>query len=284
MFGLFASHALYRRMRQVSTLDLTFTGPTTFHGIEDIVKYAYYRNVTKMTMKWIPKRVRELPHWLFSCRTLKYLSLTDQTRDKNKSVISNSSWDFPALETLILKNIRLGDGSDKNLNLFSKCVNLKDLTLHECYMYGLESFTICATQLSNLTITKTSVFPMVFNVVAPQLETLTASVITENGALFSSINFLRLSTKGFSSLEKVNLYASNGRYKKEKLVTPLLDLFRVVRNAKYLILDVDIIEVYKYVILLLIYIFTLLCVCMKIFYFLIYLCFYVYNVSVFHHA
>lgn len=73
--------------------------------------------------------------------------------------------------------MRLYDrGDDKNLNLFSKCVNLKDLTLHNYSMYVLKIFNVCAIQLSNLTITDVSTFPNVFNLVIPKLEKFTASV------------------------------------------------------------------------------------------------------------
>ncbi|PWA53579.1 hypothetical protein CTI12_AA440760 [Artemisia annua] len=102
---------------------------------------------------------------------LKHLTLNGSFKT---SCIPNSVWNFPALETLSLTKIRFGNGLDLSLDLFNQCVNIKDFILHDCSMYGVDTFSICAPYLVNLTITKTAVFPEVFKVVAPQLETLTA--------------------------------------------------------------------------------------------------------------
>ncbi|KAI3829060.1 hypothetical protein L1987_03174 [Smallanthus sonchifolius] len=210
-FGKFVEHALSHRdnFAEVSAVKLKFRGSTTRFFVEDIVNYAYLHNLS----------------W--------------------KSCTPNSAWDFPALETLNLTCMRLGDGSEKNLNLFSKCVNLKDITLHKCSMKGLEVFNVCVPHLSSFTITENTVLPKVFNVVAPQLETLTASASVSicSEGLAACSNFLHLSTAGFNALEKVNISLSNSRLKKERHVPSLLELFRVLRTVKFLILDVDVIEV-----------------------------------------
>ncbi|KAJ9536302.1 hypothetical protein OSB04_un000511 [Centaurea solstitialis] len=138
--------------------------------------------------------------------------------------IPNSAWDFPALETLNLSNMKLIEGrgtGDKSVNFFSKCVNLKDLTLHQCSMNNLDVFNVCAPQLSNLTITSLVAFPKVFNVVAPKLENLTATDV----CVTTGSNFLQLSTKGLDSLEKVNLSLLSYSYEKERYVPQLLYLF-----------------------------------------------------------
>ncbi|GKD32139.1 hypothetical protein Tco_1242917 [Tanacetum coccineum] len=77
---------------------------------------------------------------------------------------------------LKLKDVQFHDCEDKSANLFSKCVNLKELTLHGFKMPPLETFTICDPQPSSLTIINAYYFPKVLNVVAPQLKNLTASI------------------------------------------------------------------------------------------------------------
>nr|XP_043630537.1 F-box/FBD/LRR-repeat protein At5g56420-like [Erigeron canadensis] len=248
-FSKFVEHALSHRdsCAEVSAVDLTFSASPTHFIIQDIVNYAYSCNVRQMTLEWSGGVGHELPEFFFSSHTLKYLTLDQGFCSSARSRLPKIDWDFPALETLNLTNIRLGDVNTKSLDLFSKCLHLKDLTLDNCSMYGLEVFNVSAPQLSNLIITKTTAFPTVFNVASTQLENLTASIIS-NGGMASCFRFLRLSAEGFVSLEKVNISLSNGsRCRKEIAVPPLLDLFQVLRNAKLVILDVNIIEVFRYV-------------------------------------
>lgn len=86
------------------------------------------------------------------------------------------NWDFPALETLNMSYIRLGDCGDKSQDLFSKCVNLRELTLHKVCIFGLNVFNVCAPQLFNLSITDPYAYPNVVNVVASKLKNPTVSV------------------------------------------------------------------------------------------------------------
>ncbi|KAJ0859762.1 putative F-box domain, leucine-rich repeat domain superfamily, F-box-like domain superfamily [Helianthus annuus] len=243
-FGKFAAHALSNRnsLTEVSTLTLKFRGSLTRPFVTDIVNYAYLRNLKQLTL-WHNGTAHELPQCLFVSRTLKHVTLVNPFA-MCRSCTPNSAWDFPALETLNLTCIRLGDGSEKNLNLFYKCVNLKDVTLHQCSMKGLEVFNVCAPHLSSFTITEASVLPKVLNMVTPQLETLTASasVAICSEGLAASSNFLRLCLEGFNALEKVNISMSNSRLRKERHVPSLLELFRTLRTVKFLILDVDVIE------------------------------------------
>ncbi|MFS7927463.1 putative F-box domain, leucine-rich repeat domain superfamily, F-box-like domain superfamily [Helianthus anomalus] len=243
-FGKFAAHALSHRnsLTEVSTLTLKFRGSMTRPFATDIVNYAYLRNLKQLTL-WHNGTAHELPQCLFVSRTLKHVTLVNPF-SMCRSCTPNSAWDFPALETLNLTCIRLGDGSEKSLNLFYKCVNLKDVTLHQCSMKGLEVFNVCAPHLSSFTITEASVLPKVLNMVTPQLKTLTASasVAICSEGLAASSNFLRLCLEGFNALEKVNISMSNSRLRKERHVPSLLDLFRTLRTVKFLILDVDVIE------------------------------------------
>lgn len=239
-FDKFMEEALSHRNNQteVCAVKLRFTGQRILDAVIDTVDYAYLHNVKQLTIEC--GNVYELPQCLFSSPTLKHLSLSSSTDTKSRVI--NSAWNMPALETLYLRGIRFGDTGDTSFNLFHECVKLTSLTLEKCSMYDLEIFYICAPNLLNLTITRTSIFPEVFHVFAPQLETLTADGYS------SSYKFLKLSTEeGFSSLEKVNLSLSSNIQKREKHVPSLLDLFKKVSNAKSLILDVNITEVQIYV-------------------------------------
>ncbi|GJU06944.1 hypothetical protein Tco_1123374 [Tanacetum coccineum] len=99
---------------------------------------------------------------------------------------------------------------------------------------------VCSPKLCNLTITDIPAYAKVLNVVAPKLENLTASISTCGG--WCSVDFLQLSTKGFSSLEKVNLSKSNENDREDRNFPRLLDLFKKLSSAKFLTLDMDIIQ------------------------------------------
>ncbi|KAJ9536311.1 hypothetical protein OSB04_un000520, partial [Centaurea solstitialis] len=245
-FSKFVRKALSRRNHhtEVSAVKLSFTGTAYNFApvVKRIVKYAYVHNVRHVTMMWFsPGRIYHgFPECIFSSPTLKHLTLAMNERSRYPGSIPKLAWDFPALETLSLSNLRLGDYACKSVDLFSKCVNLKDLTLHQSSMSCVELINVCAPQLRNLTITDPYHFPKVFNVVAPQLKNLTASVSTRLN--FHGFNFLQLSTEGLNSLEKVNLTMSTSMYIQEIYVPKLLDLFQKLRSAKFLILDLYIIH------------------------------------------
>ncbi|KAJ9547232.1 hypothetical protein OSB04_019775 [Centaurea solstitialis] len=238
-FVKFVNDALSHRNHglEVSTVELSVEGGTLHFNevVTSVVNYACSRNVRKLTIEWFWNI--KLPGCLFSCHTLKHLTLTthDDTAAYGLSV-PNSPWDFPALETLYLTNIEFRQIDDyieyrSSLNLFSKCVNLKDLTLHRCYMFDVDIFDVCAPQLSTLTIMDPFRFPKVFNIVAPKLKCLTASVED------MCSNFLQLLVEDLDSLEKVNLSVGPHPSQEKRHVLGLLDLFQKLCSAKFLILE-----------------------------------------------
>ncbi|XP_071686685.1 F-box/LRR-repeat protein At3g26922-like [Rutidosis leptorrhynchoides] len=252
MFANFVHEALSRRDNQteVSALDLNISGDTEQSFVKPIVKYAYLHNVTKLTMIWCSDYYSELPRVLFSSPTLKHLTLGNRSQRrvkfwKHQTLLSKSSWYFPdswelpALETLNLSNLCFDFLGNKNVNMFSKCKNLKDLVLHRLEYRPLETFNVCAPQLINLTITDFNSFPKVFNVVAPQLKNMTASVTSYFSLGRPTV--LPLFTEGFNYLEKVSLSFGSGD-KEKTHGSQILDLFPIFCNAKLLILDVNIIE------------------------------------------
>ncbi|GJR47828.1 F-box domain, cyclin-like protein [Tanacetum coccineum] len=247
-FAKFVKQALSHRNNhtKVSAVDLKFTGLATQFFVKSIVNYAYLRNVRKMTIVWFTRKEDEaLPEIVFGSQTLKYLTIAVNNPRPcygglfGTTFLKKSTWEFPALKTLKLSDMRLGPCKD-NFNFFSNCVNLKDLTLHNVSMYYCDTLHVCSPKLCNLTITDIPAYAKVLNVVAPKLENLTASISTCGG--WCSVDFLQLSTKGFSSLEKVNLSKSNENDREDRNFPRLLDLFKKLSSAKFLTLDMDIIQ------------------------------------------
>ncbi|PWA36068.1 F-box domain, cyclin-like protein [Artemisia annua] len=241
-FAKFANHALSKRNdeTEVSEVELTFAGLTTQLFVKDIVSYAYLHNVRKLTIICNSRKCQIVPEYLFISHSLEHFTLNNECRGQHyNTFIPALAWDFPVLKTLYLSNICLS-GMQGRLNLFSKCVNLKDITLHRFGMY-INEFNVCCPQLSNLTITDGDRFPKVFNVVAPKLKNLTASV----RATFHLRSFFDClqSTEGFDSLETVNLFLSRNRGIPNKREVPmLLSAFQKLSSAKFLILNSEFIE------------------------------------------
>nr|XP_043630535.1 putative F-box/FBD/LRR-repeat protein At5g56810 [Erigeron canadensis] len=243
-FKEFVKHVLTHRNNRIEVLEaeLRFDGQTDQRCVEDIVNYANLHNARKVTMIWFPKFIHELPQYFFSSfRTLNHLTLGEDPPSLRIIYLPESAWDFPALETLTLSYIclRLCDPRNKSVDLFSKCVNLKDLTLRKLVLDKV-IFNVCAPQLLNLTITDCLSFPEVFNVVAPQLKNLTTSLNAPYNYTHGGPLFLPLSTYGsFNSLENVNLSFVGGK-KEQRHGSQLLNLFQIICKAKFLNLDVDI--------------------------------------------
>ncbi|GJW01217.1 F-box domain, cyclin-like protein [Tanacetum coccineum] len=247
-FSRFVKHALSHRNKQTEAeVKLTFTGPTNHSDVRSIINDVCLHNVRQLTMTWFSRSIHEFPPFLFSSHTLKHLTLNNQCHHLSAIIrIPKSVWDLPALETLYLSYMCIDfcrEGNGKSLSLFSKCVNLKDLTFHKCYLDALEIFNV--PKLFNLSITNSLRFPKAVNLVAPHLRNLTATVAPVRHKCTTN-HHLHLSTEGLNSLETVNLSLPNSRCDKDIYVPVLLNMFKKFSNAKDVILDVYIIEVYKY--------------------------------------
>ncbi|KAJ0824568.1 putative leucine-rich repeat domain superfamily [Helianthus annuus] len=126
----------------------------------------------------------EFPPFLFSSRSLKHLSLTKenfsafQRRHSSSYVFkATSTWELPVLTTLYLYGVTLccDDNTDKCIGFFSKCANLKNLTLKSCYTEGFKGLSICLPLLSNLTVEDVYGSVEDYNIVAPELKNLNMS-------------------------------------------------------------------------------------------------------------
>ncbi|KAI7742903.1 LOW QUALITY PROTEIN: hypothetical protein M8C21_031328, partial [Ambrosia artemisiifolia] len=244
-FWKFVEHALSHRSNDVDVSKVICPGGTSPIVLQIIVGYAYLHNASELNITSIIRGLRMFPTCLFSSHTLKHLTLA--TNDQSCYVgkcerILPAPWNFPALETVCLSGMHLDDDGDESLELFSKCVNLRDLTLHKCCMKDLKIFDICAPALSDLTITDAIAYPDVFNVVAPQLKNLTASIMATSNQDPSKFDCLQLSIEAFDSLEKVDLSLSVPEYKQLTFVPLLLNLFPKLHNTKFLAVNLDIIQ------------------------------------------
>ncbi|XP_071734088.1 uncharacterized protein [Rutidosis leptorrhynchoides] len=248
-FDKFVKHVLLHRNhdKEVSVLELRCMGAATHSSVASIVRYARFHNVRRLNIEWSGTTTRQkaFPEFVFSCRTLEDLTL--EVKDRHSSparcYISESGWDFPTLEKLNLRNFQLYDRNNTRINLFSKCVKLKDLTLCEIRMHGLVELNLCAPQLGKLSVTSCYGYPKVINVVASQLQNLAASVDFVDALHHSDL--LHKSAEGFDSLKKVNLSWPEIHYVSEKKtrLPQLLGVFKKIYSAKCLILDAYIIMV-----------------------------------------
>lgn len=190
----------------------------------------------------------EFPHSRFTSKSLKHLSLTMQHIKKYHSTVCflTSAWDLPALTTLELCSVTLHNDSDC-IDVFSKCANLKNLTLIDFKTTGLNDLSISHPRLSVLTLKNKSSRGVGVNVVAPQLKKLTIECCYLDCYKISapdliSLNiksyYLSLFTEGFPSLEKADICVADPDAKK------IVCLLQQLYNVHFLVLNLKIVEVY----------------------------------------
>ncbi|XP_071705195.1 F-box protein At5g03100-like [Rutidosis leptorrhynchoides] len=216
--------------------------------VKKILNYAFTHSVQKMTISYCFSRDIEFPMSLFISRSLKDLTLIGLSYHYTKIT---STWDLPALTTLCLDGVKFkfGDNYNELCGLFSKCPNLKNLTLTKCEIcHGCGPFiTISHPQLSTLNVIN-GYQSYAINVVAPHLKFLT--VVNCQGGLISAPELSSLtyemqghftfSTDGLFSLEKVDFYIC---YPDKEDAPKIIDMLQQFRNVKYLTLGLEIVEV-----------------------------------------
>ncbi|KAL7609871.1 hypothetical protein Lser_V15G12072 [Lactuca serriola] len=166
------------------------------------------------------------------------------------SFIATPKWDLPALTTLHLHQVELSDYDD--IGLFSKCTNLKNLSLNRCRMKETKVLNIFHPRLYDLTLVSTPpdmASEEVVNVVAPQLKNLTI-IRCEGKHLISAPELTSLviegfqpwqvsTPSGFHSLEKVDLFM----YDPHKADAHRIDyLLQQLNSVKFLILNLGILK------------------------------------------
>ncbi|GJU87955.1 F-box domain containing protein [Tanacetum coccineum] len=278
-FTRIVEHVLSLRNNQVpvSSVKLDIYGDVCPWEIEILllIKYILSHNVQQLDvecMLW-----NYLPDWanddsdllVFSSESLKRLSLTMEYPPW-PYLTASSNLELPALMTLYLSHVELyGDDN----TLFSKCPNLKSLTLKSCKTQGSDSLSIFHHRLSNLTLEHDRGSATVVNVVAPQLENLTIlyrftiyqldemfyahdttynrDCLREYKHLISAPNLisliyegydpLPLSTDGFHSLEKVDLCICDISQEAAEALE-IVRLFQQIQSVKFLTLNLEILE------------------------------------------
>ncbi|XP_071705190.1 FBD-associated F-box protein At3g52670-like [Rutidosis leptorrhynchoides] len=134
----------------LSYVKLSFYEKVSQAFLKTVMNYSFLHNVQKMTIICSHnERHREFPLSLFSSQSLKDLTLIGL----HFYIKITSSWDLLALATLHLESVFVPEeNAIKFGGLFSKCPNLKSLSLTTCRVDGRNGFTISHSNLSNLTL------------------------------------------------------------------------------------------------------------------------------------
>ncbi|GJS95860.1 reverse transcriptase domain-containing protein [Tanacetum coccineum] len=128
-FSKFVTNVLSHRNHQidVSSVKLDFDGAASKAFARKIANYAFSHNVQELTVTSWPQKDHEFPPCLFSSQTLKHFTFSSSSH--HQCLTPKTPWNFPALTTLHLSEITLCDDNCKSVDLSSKCVNLRNLTL-----------------------------------------------------------------------------------------------------------------------------------------------------------
>ncbi|MFS8030434.1 putative leucine-rich repeat domain superfamily, F-box-like domain superfamily [Helianthus anomalus] len=250
-FSKFVTHVLSRRnnLTEVYSLKLTFRGKASQVFVKRILNYAFSHNVQQLNVVWLDVNIdMTFPLSLFSSKSLNSLTMQIVKRYRFISKCLTSTWELPTLTTLDLHSVTLcDDEADKCVCIFSKCANLKNLTLKDYATTGSDGLSIFHPCLANLTLENDN-FVKVVSVVAPQLENLTIRycfaehVISSPhlaSFLYEGSYPLNLSTDGFHSLEKADICISGSQ---EEHAHRIICLLQHLRSAKFLTLNLELLE------------------------------------------
>ncbi|CAH1447732.1 unnamed protein product [Lactuca virosa] len=254
-FSKFVTHVLSHRNNQVdvSLVKLRFEDAVSQVIVKRIANYAFSHNVQELTIEsFSPYQSyypRKYPSCLFISRSLKHFTFSSPF---SPCVTPKTPWDFPALTTLHLLHIKLCDAlTQESLDLFSKCVNLKNLTLDIFTVEDVGVLDIITPRLSTLTLIYGRCSEFV-NLVAPQLEKLkviNCSFKYLNAPPGLSLLYYRghcppaeLCKDRFHSLNKVTICLYLESPYKEEDARKSINMLQKLHSARYLTLNADIIE------------------------------------------
>lgn len=246
-FSKFITHFLTYRNHWVdlSSVKFNVSGKFSQSFVYRIINYAHSHRVQQMTMTCMLGKQIDFPLSGFEFWSLKHLTLSGS--DTGHSITPVGSWDLPALTTLHLAFVTLPDTKSY---LFCKCKKLKNLTLSNCILTGSDCFTIGRRRLSFFELENDKDWwskPPVY-VIGPRLKTL--SIKNCDGQLeicgpdltsllYKSQSSLLLIADGLPSLEKVDLCISKPH---DLSACKIVDLLQQFNNAKFLTLNLEIIE------------------------------------------
>lgn len=176
--------------------------------------------------------VGNLPQ-LSVCRSLTTLKLADIAAEI-------TTFDFVSLEKLFLFDCRFECGVVEELDLFKGCVNLKSLFLHDCQYYGkISRFKIFAPHLVDLSMWRIRVDEVfdsdcVFELFTPKLQSFR----------YCDSDLYDFSIKGdLCFVEKLDIIVMDCLSADDSFSLRLIELFEVMKSAKFVSLSIDIIEV-----------------------------------------
>nr|GEZ69483.1 hypothetical protein [Tanacetum cinerariifolium] len=256
-FAKFVTHVLTHRNRQVevTSVKLWFHGAASQVFVRKIADYAFSHNVQELTVISWPKNHHVYPSCLFSSQTLKQLSLKSQFFAP--CITPKTPWEFPSLTTLHLHDTMLCDNDNESVDLFSKCLNLKNLAIESCIIRA-KVFDISTPRLSALKLNDCR--SGVINVIAPLLEDLTVTKSSINSIKAPlRLSYLRYSgyhhpqwfKNCFHSLTEVSvslsIHEKNKPYE-EPAARETINMLQELRSARCLALNMDIVEVCSYLI------------------------------------
>nr|XP_043638805.1 F-box/FBD/LRR-repeat protein At5g53840-like isoform X1 [Erigeron canadensis] len=184
-FSAFVANVLSLRdnQAQVYSIKLRFVGDVSQDFVKQIMDYAFSHNIQRLDVTCLLEdHSVELPLSLFGSQSLKHLSLKRDFIVRwgesenflfSYDLTTTSTWELPALTSLCLGDLTLCDDStDKHSGLFSKYLNLKNLTLRGCKFIGSSGLCIWHPLLADLTIYSVHGNKNFFIVVALQLKNL----------------------------------------------------------------------------------------------------------------
>lgn len=256
-FDKFVSNVLSYRNHQieVSSVKLKFCGEISLVFESKIIEYAFSHNVQELYVDNRSGMYLNFATCLFSSLPVKHFTLYCHFRAP--CLIHKTPWDFPALTTLHLSHIKLCNNNTRDsVDLFSKCVNLKKLTLKHFIIDSVEVFDIITPRLANLMLCNGR-YSKVLSVIAPQLESLimtSCSIKYLNAPPgISTLYYVgsrppQLPKDCFHSLDRVtvnlNFNRSNMTYTyKEEDARETIKMLQELHSAKFLWLNLDIIKV-----------------------------------------
>ncbi|XP_071737315.1 F-box protein At1g60400-like isoform X2 [Rutidosis leptorrhynchoides] len=260
IFSKFVTHVLSGRNNEVevSCLKLRFRGKVSQVFVKRLLNYAVSHNVQQMIVTCLLDKDIDFPLSVFSSPSVKNFTLTTECCGIRKKycdyvhINPTSTWELPALTTLYLSYVTLCDDyTEKCIGVFSKCANLRNMTLSHYKTTSPDGFTISHPQLSNLTLENGYRGGKVVNVVAPHLESFTIiNYALDCQHLVSAPNLtslvckgygpLQLNTDGFPVLMKADLYIS--RAQNAEAATKIVCLLEQLHTVKSLTLSLEIIE------------------------------------------
>ncbi|KAJ0824569.1 putative F-box domain-containing protein [Helianthus annuus] len=239
-----------------------------FHGMPNFSEFVTHvlsgRNnqaeVSSVKLSFHGEDAYVIAEQIMNSRSLKHLSVTKERfpctvyrwrHPFSYAFKATSIWELPALTTLYLHDVTFccDENPVERIDLFSKCANLKSLTLKGCYIYGITGIRIRLPLLSNLTLESVGGDVEVFGIVAPQLKNLTirGSFVHDHEylisapdlvfLLYSGYDHLQLYTNGFLSLEKADICVSS-----PKDAHQVLRLLQHLHRVKSLTLNLEIVE------------------------------------------